>query len=310
MSTPRINWLLLVLAVGFICMFVKYTFNSSQYYCLGHNEDTHQTDTLKLENVLGHLPRDLQVSVGSWLLSFQPNIQDEFDVLVANKVSADDPLMVAHTRKVIVPPSKHGQIKLNNKPYSQTPQSKEILSILQNQRNGFFIEAGAANGERSSNSLHLELHFGWKGLLVEMDPYWYLMTIAKNRRAHTLNACISTTTSPVRLLMQASAGGLGKVGGKKGTPVPCYPLYSMLLALNQTRVDFFSLDVEGNELPILKTIPFDKLDIRTFAIEDKGSSAELKAFMESKGYIAHKHIKTQDLKLAVYVDDTIFVKKS
>jgi hypothetical protein len=27
-------------------------------------------------------------------------------------------------------------------------------------------------------------------------------------------------------------------------------------------VDYFSLDVEGNELQVLKTIPFDKIDIR------------------------------------------------
>ena len=29
-----------------------------------------------------------------------------------------------------------------------------------------------------------------------------------------------------------------------------------------TSVDYFSLDVEGNELQILETIPFDKVNIR------------------------------------------------
>jgi hypothetical protein len=44
--------------------------------------------------------------------------------------------------------------------------------------------------------------------------------------------------------------------------VQCFPLYSYLLALNRTTVDYLSLDVEGSELEILKTVPFEKLDIR------------------------------------------------
>ena len=44
--------------------------------------------------------------------------------------------------------------------------------------------------------------------------------------------------------------------------VQCFPFYSILLAVGQTRVDFFSLDVEGHEFRILKTIPLHKVDIR------------------------------------------------
>ena len=44
--------------------------------------------------------------------------------------------------------------------------------------------------------------------------------------------------------------------------VQCFPFYSILLALNHTKVDFFSLDVEGHELKVLKTVPWHKLDVR------------------------------------------------
>lgn len=44
--------------------------------------------------------------------------------------------------------------------------------------------------------------------------------------------------------------------------VQCFPFYTYLLALNITVIDYFSLDVEGSELNVLKTIPFDKIDIR------------------------------------------------
>ena len=42
----------------------------------------------------------------------------------------------------------------------------------------------------------------------------------------------------------------------------CLPLYSILMAFNNPTIDYFSLDVEGSELAILKTIPWDKVDIR------------------------------------------------
>lgn len=42
----------------------------------------------------------------------------------------------------------------------------------------------------------------------------------------------------------------------------CFPLYSLLIAVGRTRVDYFSLDVEGAEYKILKTIPWAKVDIK------------------------------------------------
>ena len=69
--------------------------------------------------------------------------------------------------------------------------------------------------------------------------------------------------------------------------IHCFPLYSLLLALNQTKVDFLSLDIEGDELSVLKTIPFEKVDITMISVEyfhhaDKGN--ETISFLKSKGY--------------------------
>ena len=44
--------------------------------------------------------------------------------------------------------------------------------------------------------------------------------------------------------------------------VQCFPIFSILTALNVTTVDYFSLDVEGNEFDVLETIPWDKVDIK------------------------------------------------
>ncbi len=70
----------------------------------------------------------------------------------------------------------------------------------------------------------------------------------------------------------------------------CFPLYSILLALNRKTVDYFSLDVEGAELGVLKTIPFDKVNIRVLTVEFThalgGNNNEIQTFMEAQGYKA------------------------
>ena len=38
------------------------------------------------------------------------------------------------------------------------------------QREGFFVECGAYDGETRSNTLNLERELGWSGVLIEADP--------------------------------------------------------------------------------------------------------------------------------------------
>jgi len=46
------------------------------------------------------------------------------------------------------------------------------------------------------------------------------------------------------------------------TEVQCFPFYSILLASNRTTIDYFSLDVEGHEIKVLKTIPWKRVNIK------------------------------------------------
>ena len=48
--------------------------------------------------------------------------------------------------------------------------------------------------------------------------------------------------------------------------VQCFPLVSLLLAANLTSVDYFSLDVEGQEFNVLKSIPFDRMNIKVINV--------------------------------------------
>ena len=58
---------------------------------------------------------------------------------------------------------------------------------------------------------------------------------------------------------------------EKKTPVQvqCFPLYSILAALNTHHVDFFSLDIEGAEIDVLKTIPFGDVTFDSISVEKR-----------------------------------------
>ena len=51
----------------------------------------------------------------------------------------------------------------------------------------------------------------------------------------------------------------------------CFPFHSILFAIGNPSVDYFSLDIEGIELDVLKTIPWDKVDIKVSPFTIKGS---------------------------------------
>jgi len=47
----------------------------------------------------------------------------------------------------------------------------------------------------------------------------------------------------------------------------CFPLYSVLLAADRTQIDLIRLHADGFELKVLKTVPWDKVNV-TVKIND------------------------------------------
>ena len=56
--------------------------------------------------------------------------------------------------------------------------------------------------------------------------------------------------------------------------LPCLPLGEILNMFSIERIDFFSLDVEGAELEVHKTIDFSKVHINVIAIEADGRNSQ------------------------------------
>ena len=57
-----------------------------------------------------------------------------------------------------------------------------FMTIIQN-KDGFFIEAGALDGEHLSNTLYMERFLNWTGILIEADPKSYDNLLKRNRKS-------------------------------------------------------------------------------------------------------------------------------
>ena len=83
----------------------------------------------------------------------------------------------------------------------------------------------------------------------------------------------------------------------------CFPLESLLLALNSTHVDYFSLDVEGFELDVLRSLPLGRLHIDVISVEflhAREPVSEYHRLMTDRGYSLYATVNSMDY---------IFVKK-
>ncbi|ODM96130.1 Protein Star [Orchesella cincta] len=184
---------------------------------------------------------------------------------------------------------------------------------------GFFIEAGANDGEFLSNSLPFEVYHGWTGLLVEGDPVPREKLLSIKRNAWVASSCLSPSkkSDQINMVRHKRWNGIGNI--PKFFPerlandftepfeVQCFPLYSLLLAIGKFEIDYLSLDLEGSEYAVLESIPFDKINIKVISVETNPKAYpetffKIRQLLTKNGYRMRKMIQ------APYVCDAVFAK--
>ncbi|XP_047480278.1 uncharacterized protein LOC125032927 [Penaeus chinensis] len=210
----------------------------------------------------------------------------EFPLLSA----AEDPALLEYVKQRLIQPPAVGNynlLKPDKTHFSQYRQSHVASKLLEGLDKGFFVEAGALDGEDKSNSLYFERERSWTGLLVEPDPSLYETLVSKKRKAFSINAAFSFSNTSDIVKFEPRRG-LGRLvpGSRKGISVKTVPISTMLQALEVTQIDFFSLDIEGAELKVLRTFPWDKVKIRLICIEVNHIDFErLDSIMKEQGYM-------------------------
>ena len=59
-----------------------------------------------------------------------------------------------------------------NKFNGQAEQDKFILNVLNNKKNGYFIEIGSNHPININNTFILEKYYDWKGIMIEYSNKW------------------------------------------------------------------------------------------------------------------------------------------
>lgn len=154
--------------------------------------------------------------------------------------------------------------------------------FYEERKGGYFVEAMTYDEQPESLSLYFEREHGWSGLIIEPLP-WAYKKIAKERNAWTLQSCLSTITSPTTVNFTTN------LEKSKNIKVQCFPLYSILLGVDNPKVDLLVLNMDSEGYRVLVTMPWDKVDIAVIAVkivfdESEGSSKVLN-LLESKEYI-------------------------
>ena len=168
--------------------------------------------------------------------------------------------------------------------YSQYKQDEYIYNnFFKDKTNGFFIDIGASEPERQNNTLFFE-KLGWKGVLVEPVKKQYDQLL-EQRKSPCETVAIYKETGTFKFI---ACGGYIK--GLEQKPQHLNRIFNELLQFGDSveiinvntitfedlikkyninhAIDYLSIDTEGAEYSILKTINFDKHFIKTISVEN------------------------------------------
>jgi len=182
---------------------------------------------------------------------------------------------------------------------SQWSQDIFVLYACNSKKSGLFLEVGGADGFTHSNTYSLEKQYEWRGTLVEPDPHQFRRLSASRPENTLINAAISPNDKEERLKLRL-VGQLSALEGHEGKDMhqatrlnkknfAKVNAISLTRLLSEKKYDYFSLDIEGAELSIIKNIKWDiilKPSILTiehnFREDDKSDILEI---LKTHGYI-------------------------
>jgi FkbM family methyltransferase len=183
------------------------------------------------------------------------------------------------------------------------PQPVDFVeNYFNKQSNLFFVDIGAFNGITWSNTLSLEENYNWSGICIEANPLVF-QSLFKIRKCKNINAAICEFEK--EMTYWSIAGYAEMLSGivdfyderhiarihqeikTHGGRINEHKINSMRLETILTDikiVNYLSIDTEGAELTILKSINFEKVKIDLISCEDNGYNNNAESFLSEHGY--------------------------
>lgn len=199
--------------------------------------------------------------------------------------------------------------------YGQKGEDSYIYNMFfKDIKNKIFIELGAMDGIAYSNSKFFEDELGWTGILIEANPFLFEKLKINRPNCKTYNALISDLDTDLDFKY---FNNLGVSCVEKTKPINHDRLYfnskrpqfanqpqgsikiktvtlaNIIENSGYNKIDFMSLDVEGHEYNVLKSIDFSKVEIYVILVEmldDNNDNEKIINLLLKNNYIFHSEI--------------------
>lgn len=189
--------------------------------------------------------------------------------------------------------------------YSQAGQDKFLIEkIFGFSKKGVFFDIGAHDGVSYSNTYFFEKECGWTGVCVEAQPENYFH-LKRNRKCICLKGGIFDREGEVEFLkvngpsemlsgiletyeskhLERAKNEIKELGGSlEIVKIKTFIFNQVCKKYGITHIDVLSIDTEGSEERIFKTIDFENIDIDVILVENNYQSNNIRKFLGGLGY--------------------------
>ncbi len=166
--------------------------------------------------------------------------------------------------------------------YGQDEKDKFLdTCIFKGFKNGYFVDVGAHDGITFNNTYRFEKYYGWSGINIEPIPNVFKTLVQNRPKSHNLNVAISDNELIAKFIESEADMESGLVesmdpvqlekiyqrANSKKFSVKTQLLKNILNEYGIQNINLLSIDVEGAEVGVIKSIDFDEVFIDVIMFE-------------------------------------------
>ena len=171
------------------------------------------------------------------------------------------------------------KIFFSKKTYSSYGEDIFINSFFKNKKKGFYLDVGAYHPLHGSNTYLLYKKKNWEGINIDVNSLSIELFEKARKKDLNINIGISNKKGVVKLyfrkqinMLNTLSKKMAKANFRNGFQEKKIKTNTLNNILNRSKyrnkkIDFFNLDVEGNELNVLKSLNFKKYQPSLICVE-------------------------------------------